>query len=34
MHALDDRVVQLAKQAKVTTGRKLRLDAMCVQALS
>jgi transposase, IS5 family len=25
------RVVQLAVQAKVTTGRKLRLDATCVQ---
>jgi transposase, IS5 family len=25
------RVVQLARQAKVTTGRKLRLDATCVQ---
>ncbi|HZR40780.1 MAG TPA: transposase, partial [Ktedonobacteraceae bacterium] len=31
LHALNDRVVQLAKQAKVTTGRKLRLDATCVQ---
>lgn len=25
------RVVELARQAKVTTGRKLRLDATCVQ---
>src|SRR5947199_4366591 len=25
------RVVQLARQAKVTNGRKLRLDATCVQ---
>jgi len=31
LHALNDRVVQLAKQAKVTKGRKLRLDATCVQ---
>ncbi len=31
VHALNDRVVQLAKQARVTTGRKLRLDATCVQ---
>src|SRR5258708_33013899 len=31
LHALNDRVVQLAAQAKVTKGRKLRLDAMCVQ---
>jgi transposase, IS5 family len=31
LHALNDRVVELAKQAKVTTGRKLRLDATCVQ---
>lgn len=31
LHALNDRVVQLAVQAKVTTGRKLRLDATCVQ---
>src|SRR5947208_3275667 len=31
VHALNDRVVQLARQAKVTTGRKLRLDATCVQ---
>ncbi len=31
LHALNDRVVQLAAQAKVTTGRKLRLDATCVQ---
>jgi len=29
LHALNDRVVQLAKQAKVTKGRKLRLDATC-----
>lgn len=31
LHALNDRVVQLAVQAKVTEGRKLRLDATCVQ---
>ena len=31
LHALNDRVVQLAAQARVTTGRKLRLDATCVQ---
>ena len=31
VHALNDRVVQLARQAKVTKGRKLRLDATCVQ---
>ena len=31
LHALNDRVVQLASQAKVTKGRKLRLDATCVQ---
>lgn len=31
LHALNDRVVKLARQAKVTTGRKLRLDATCVQ---
>ncbi len=31
LHALNDRVAELAKQAKVTTGRKLRLDATCVQ---
>jgi IS5 family transposase len=31
VHAINDRVVQLAKQAKVTKGRKLRLDATCVQ---
>ena len=31
LHALNDRVVQLAQQAKVTNGRKLRLDATCVQ---
>src|SRR6266702_1085271 len=31
LHALNDRVVQLAVQAKVTKGRKLRLDATCVQ---
>jgi IS5 family transposase len=30
LHALNDRVVELAKQAKVTQGRKLRLDATCV----
>ncbi len=31
LHALNDRVVQLAVQAKVTKGRKLRLDVTCVQ---
>jgi IS5 family transposase len=31
LHALNDRVVELAKQAKVTKGRKLRLDGTCVQ---
>src|SRR2546421_6183662 len=31
VHALNDRVVQLAKQAHITKGRKLRLDATCVQ---
>ena len=31
LHALNDRVVALAKQANVTQGRKLRLDATCVQ---
>ena len=31
LHALNDRVVQLAVEAKVTKGRKLRLDATCVQ---
>lgn len=31
VHALNDRVVELVKQAKVTRGRKLRLDATCVQ---
>jgi Transposase domain (DUF772) len=31
LHALNDRVVQLAVQARVTKGRKLRLDATCVQ---
>src|SRR5512133_3750439 len=31
LHQLNDRVVQLARQAKVTQGRKLRLDATCVQ---
>src|SRR5260221_9126998 len=31
LHALNDRVVALARQAKVTKGRKLRLDATCVQ---
>jgi transposase, IS5 family len=31
LHALNDRVGQLAVQAKVTSGRKLRLDATCVQ---
>src|SRR6266576_597337 len=31
LHALNDRVVQLALQARVTKGRKLWLDATCVQ---
>src|SRR6266581_6081851 len=31
VHALGDRVVQLARQARVSKGRKLRLDATCVQ---
>lgn len=31
LHTLNDRVVELAKQAKVTQGRKLRLDGTCVQ---
>jgi len=31
LHGLNDRVVALARQAKVTHGRKLRLDATCVQ---
>jgi transposase, IS5 family len=31
LHALNDRMVELARQAKVTQGRKLRLDATCVQ---
>ncbi len=31
LHRLNDRVVQLAAQARVTKGRKLRLDATCVQ---
>jgi IS5 family transposase len=31
VHALNDRVVTLAKQARVTQGRKLRLDSTCVQ---
>jgi transposase, IS5 family len=30
LHALNDRVVELATQAKVTQGRKLPLDATCV----
>jgi IS5 family transposase len=32
LQALNDRVVVLAKQARVTQGRKLRLDSTCVQA--
>jgi transposase, IS5 family len=32
LQALNDRVVALAKQARVTQGRKLRLDSTCVQA--
>lgn len=31
LHTLNDRVVELARKAKVTRGRKLRLDATCVQ---
>ena len=31
LHQLNDRVVQLAVQARVTEGRKRRLDATCVQ---
>ncbi len=31
LHQLNDRVVELARRAKVTQGRKLRLDATCVQ---
>src|SRR2546430_12326482 len=31
LHQLNDRVVALARQARVTQGRKLRLDATCVQ---
>jgi transposase, IS5 family len=31
VHALVDRVAELAKEAKVTKGRKLRLDGTCVQ---
>ncbi|HLG65918.1 MAG TPA: ISNCY family transposase [Ktedonosporobacter sp.] len=31
LHALNDRVVELATQAKVTRGRKLRLDATCAR---
>src|SRR6266480_3787739 len=31
VHALNDQVVKLARQARVNTGRKLRLDATCVQ---
>ena len=31
LHVLNDRVVELARQARVTQGRKLRLDATCVQ---
>ena len=31
LHALNARVVKLARQAKVTRGRKLRLDATCLQ---
>jgi transposase, IS5 family len=30
LHAKSDRVVQLAAQARVSNGRKLRLDATCV----
>jgi IS5 family transposase len=33
LHALNDRVVQLAHQARVTTGRKLRIDGTAVQTI-
>src|SRR6266568_2522794 len=31
VHALNDRVVHLARQARVTTGRKLRIDGTVVE---
>jgi IS5 family transposase len=31
LHALNDRIAQLAQQARVTRARKLRLDSTCVQ---
>lgn len=31
LHALNDRIVELATEAKVIKGRKLRLDGTCVQ---
>ena len=33
LHALNDRVVQLAHQARVTSGRKLRIDGTAVQTV-
>ena len=33
VHALNDRVVQLAQQARVTRGRKLRIDGTVVQTM-
>lgn len=33
LHALNDRVVQLARQARVTSGRKLRIDGTAVQTI-
>jgi transposase, IS5 family len=33
MHTLNDRVVSLASQARVIHGRKLRVDATCVQTM-
>jgi len=33
LHALNDRVVQLAREARVTSGRKLRIDGTAVQTV-
>lgn len=33
LHALNDRVAQLAQQARVTSGRKLRIDGTAVQTI-
>lgn len=33
LHALNDRVVQLAREARVTRGRKLRIDGTAVQTV-